>query len=150
MLYEKLNTQLKEYMKTNNTVAKDIIRNIKSRITEHLVANRLPHDEVSDEIVVQVITAYKKSLEKAVVQLQKGGEKSDHLVCEYSNEIKFCEKYLPDASETEAKTLEIIEAAIAELGETNKIGRVIGHIIKNNEGLDGKLVKKLVSRKLRG
>jgi uncharacterized protein YqeY len=152
MLYDKLNTQLKEYMKTNDVAAKNVVRSIKSKITEYLVANRLPHDKVSDDIVIQVISSYKKSLEKAINQLQTGGDKSIQLISEYEVEIRFCETYLPDTSETEAQTLEVVNSAIAELGvsDMKQMGRVMGHIMKNNKGLDGKLVKKLVSDRLRG
>jgi uncharacterized protein YqeY len=151
MLYNKLNTQLKEYIKTNNVAAKNVIRSIKSKIIEYLVANRLPHDKVSDDIVIQVISSYKKSLEKAIDQLQVAGNKSIGLVNEYKTEIKFCETYLPDTNKIEAQILEIVKSAIIELNVSNikQIGRVIGYIMKNNKGLDGRLVKKLVADRLK-
>jgi uncharacterized protein YqeY len=149
MLYDKINKQLKEAMRNKNSQLADTLRVIKSRISEYLVQERMARDTVSDEVVVKVLFSYKKSLEKAVDQLSRGGDKAKELIAEYKMEIELCEQYLPEVQYDE--NLEaIVEQAIADLGvsDAKQVGRVMGYIMKNNSGLDGKVVKDLVSKKL--
>jgi len=149
-IYEMLNKELKEAMKSKNELARSYIRSIKSKLTEYLVANNLDRSVVpEDYILVTVISLHKKSLEKGIQQLEKGGEKSVNLINEYKNEIQFVEKYLPKL-EIDNEVLKYVEEAIKELKVTDmkQAGKVVGHIMKNNKGLDGKMVKELVAKKL--
>ncbi len=153
MKITELNEELKSALINKDEKIKSYIRSIKSKVDEYLVANRLDREKMpSDDIVISVITAYKKSLEKGVLQLEKGGDKSIDLINEYNDEVKFCGKYLPDASELEAGIEEIVNQAIEELGVSNikQVGRVIGHIMKNHKDnkLDGSVVKSLVIKKI--
>jgi uncharacterized protein YqeY len=151
-IYERLNKELKLAI-LNKDKDKDYIRLIKSKIDEYLVANRLDRSKVpNDEIIINVIAAYKKSLEKGIVQLQKGGEKSVSLISEYNNEIKFCEKYLPDVLDTDPEVLQIVDKAVKELdiSDIKQAGRIVGYIMKNNKDkkLNGSMIKSLVVKKL--
>jgi len=152
LLYEKINERLKQAMREKDTQVANSLRVIKTRASEYLVQERLPRDTVSDEVMVIVLSSYKKSLQKAIEQLSGGGEKADNLIAEYSAEIKLCEQYLPDESESVAQLDLIVTRVIKEHGATDEkqVGRIMGHIMKNNSGLEGKLVKELVLKKLRG
>jgi len=150
-----LNEKLKLALKQKDEKTKGYVRCVKCKIEEYLVANRLNRDEMpSDELVINVIAVYKKSLEKAIAMLEKGGDKSADLVSEYKEEVAFCEKYLPDTSEEKAAVVSIVEQAIEELGisDVKLAGRVVGHIMKNHKdsNLNGALVKSLVINKLQG
>lgn len=154
-IYCELNNELKIALKGKDEETKNYVRSIKAKIDEYLVANRLDREKApGDDIVAIVIAAHKKSLEKGVAQLEKGGERSAGLVGEYKGEIEFCEKYLPDASEEESAVETIVDEAIKELGVSNvkQAGRVIGHIMKTHKDiqLNGATVKNVVMKKLQG
>jgi len=149
-IYERLNEELKEAMKNKNELARSYIRLIKSKLSEYLVANNLDRSVVpEDEVLITVITLYKKSLEKGIQQLEKGGEKTINLINEYKNEIQFIEKYLPKL-EIDNEVLKYVDKAIQELNvsDIKQAGKVVGYIMKNNKGLDGKMVRELVMDKL--
>lgn len=149
-IYERLNEELKEAMKTKNDLVKNYIRSIKSKLSEYLVANNLDRTIIpGDEILITVIILYKKTLEKGIQQLEKGGEKSVNLINEYKSEIQFMEKYLPELK-IDNEILELVNKTIQELNvsDVKQAGKVVGYIMKNNKGLDGKMVKEAVSKKL--
>ena len=152
MLYEKINNDLKEAMRNRNSEIANSLRIIKSRISEYLVQEKLKRDVVQDDVVITVITSHKKSLGKAIDQLLKGGEKANNLIEEYKREIGVCNMYLPDDSQLSKNLEEIVVKAISELGvnDEKQAGRVVGYIMKNNSGLDGKMVKEVVFKKIRG
>lgn len=89
MLFQTLNNNLKEAIKTQNEPVKNYIRNVKSRITEYQVANRLDKDvEPEDELVLKVIKSYTKQLNRAVQLLSKG-KPATSLIEEYKKEIDY-------------------------------------------------------------
>jgi uncharacterized protein YqeY len=148
-IYEQLNKKLKEAMIAKDEAVKNYVRSLKARLTEYEVANGLSRDEMpNDKLVVTIISAHKKSLEKAVKQLEKGGDASLSLVTEYKGEIRFCEQFLPDESELEADIEHIVDEAISNVG--NNVGKVMGYVMKNNKSLDGATVKAVVMKKLQG
>jgi uncharacterized protein YqeY len=108
--------------------------------------------KIPDEVVISVLISYKKSLQKGVEQLSVGGVQAETLISEYNEEIKVCEEYIPNELEVTVQLEDIISQAIVDLSITSEkqIGVVIGHIMKNNKGLDGKLIKDLVTKRLGG
>lgn len=149
-IYKELNNELKQAMKSKDENTKKYIRILKSRVSEYLVANNIDRNvDPSDEVVSKVILSYKKSLEKAIMQFYKGGEKSCALINEYNDEIEFCSKYLPNNSQLKENINIAVDCAIKELNANIKqIGKVIGYIMKNNKDFDGRLVKEIVKDKL--
>jgi uncharacterized protein YqeY len=147
-----LNNELKLALRRKDEKTKSFIRCVKSKIEEHLVNNRLDRDKIpNDELVINVIAAYKKSLERAVAMLEKGGGGSSSLAIGYKEEAEFCGKYLPDVLE-DADLVNIVEQTIKELeiSDVKFAGRVVGHIMKNHKdrGFNGSLIKNLVVNKL--
>ena len=143
-IFKELNNELKLSMRSGDVKIRDYIRTIKSRITEHCVSQNIDRTgTISDEISLSVISAYKKSLEKAVSQFQKGNSDSP-LINEYKDEILFCEKLLPDTSNKEKEILELVSQVVLdlEIKDVKQLGKAIGFIMKNNKGLDGDLVRK--------
>jgi len=153
-IVEELKVQLKQAMKDADSDKKSHIRSILSKITEYSVEHRFDRTKpLPDEEAIKVISALKKSLEKALEMFKKGGEDSENeIVQNYRKEIAFCEQFLPEDKEGQAQVETWITDAIAELGvnDVKQVGRVIGHIMKNHkdEQPDGALVKKLVMQKL--
>lgn len=150
MLYDEINNRLKQAMRNRDTIVMESLRSIKSRLTEYLVQHKLDRNVISDNTIIDVLMAHKKSLTKAIDQLSfAANNKADSLINEYKAEIKICEEYLPNESQVIMQLENIISNAIMDLNVSDKkqAGRVIGYIMKNNSGLDGNIVRKLVLKK---
>lgn len=147
-MYSKLNDMLKVAMKNKDQEKLNFIRNLKTKINERLVAEKLPRDKVSDEIVGQVAQSYRKSLLKGAAELEKNAEKAiessalNETISLYKKEAEFCEQFAP-AGPSRDEVRKIVEAAVLEVG-SNNMGKVMGCVMKNNKGLDGNMVKELV------
>lgn len=146
LIYELLNSELKNAMRSKDDVVKNYIRLIKSRITEYEVSNKLDRNCMpDDDVVIKVISSYKRSLEKAIEQFGQA-EKSEQIVNEYKKEIVFCNRFLPNNDNIDIE--KIVDEAINVVG--NNVGKIMGHIMKNNKSLDGAVVKSMVIKKLQG
>jgi uncharacterized protein YqeY len=101
--------------------------------------------------MVTVMQAQKRSLEKAISQLEKGGEKAHDLIEEYNKEISLCNEYLPSEDDQVDEVVRLVTEAMnaSNCAGYRHIGSVIGSIMKNNVGLDGKLVREVVSKKFK-
>lgn len=152
MLYDEINNRLKQAMREKDTMVMESLRSIKSRLSEYLIQHGLDRNVVSDNTIINVLIANKKSLNKAINQLSLAVDgKADSLINEYKAEIKICEEYLPSESQIFMQLDNIVSQAIMDLNVSDKkqMGRIIGYIMKNNKGLDGNIVKKLVLEKLK-
>jgi len=151
-LYKSLMIELRQAMLAKNYETTTMIRGIKAKVQEYQVANRLDRDlEPSNDIMVTVIQAHKKSLEKAISQLEKAGDRAADLVKEYKTEIAFCDTYLPSIEDQQTQISNLVAEAIKDLNITGlkQLGQAMGHIMKNNSGLDGKLVKETIFEQIK-
>ncbi len=122
---------------------------INTRITERKTAKNFS-GEVDDKLRLEVIAAYKKSMEKARRQFADAGERGAAHLEELDREIAFCAEFLPrQLGEDEVR--QIVAAAIAEIGATDKkmTGRVMGVVMKGHKGLvDARVVKQMIEEAL--
>lgn len=147
MIYKDMQEKLKEAMVQKNSNVKNYIRNIKSRLSEFQVANGLDRTKnPSDEEMISVISSQVKSLEKAISQFEKGGQIEGGLIDEYKLEIVYLKRFLPDESELSTNIESLVDEAIEQCGKN--VGQVMGYIMKNHKGLDGKLVKTIVLKRI--
>jgi hypothetical protein len=107
---------------------------------------------VDDEVVRDVIAAYKKSLEKAREEFAAAGQKGVEHIAELDFEIEFCRQFLPEQlGEDEARAA--VREALAELGgvpDPKSAGRVVGAVMKKHKGrIDAALVKRLLDEELK-
>lgn len=148
-MWNKLNIIIKESMRSKDSKTLSFARNLKTKINEYLVAEILPRDQVKDEVVQSIAVIYQKSLKKAVAEFEKSdSENARNLAQTYTAEIEFCNQFVPDDSESRDRVKELVLLAIQELGRGHA-GKLIGHIMKNNRGLDGALVKAIVEGELK-
>ena len=151
-MYAKLRKKIKNAMLTKDKETLSMARSLKSKVEEYMVANRMDRElDPDDETIVTVLQAHKKSLEKAVAQLEKGGDRSADLCKEYNMEIELCNEFLPSLDDQKNKVAVIVNLAIEEFGpvDAKSVGKLIGQIMKNNEGLDGKLVRSIIMEKIK-
>lgn len=149
-MWNKINNIIKTSMKAKDAETLSFARNLKTKINEHLVAEKLPRDKAADDVVESIATAYQKSLKKALVDLKKGdSDNARELVETYGREIEFCSQFVPDTGASRDVVRNLVVLAVEELGTSN-FGRVMGHVMKNNKGLDGMLVKEVATEVING
>ena len=107
---------------------------IKSRITERRTAKGFS-GEVDDALVLDVIGAYRKSLQKALPDYEKAGERGQAQAAQLRFEIEFCERYLPRGMDDTALRA-LVRERLGALGVTDakQVGRVVGDVMKTHKG----------------
>lgn len=153
-LHEQLNEALKSAMKENDTNIKNYTRNVKSKLAEYCVANMIDRSNlVDDNIIITVITSYKKSLEKAI-ELLSNNKMGGNLIDEYNKEIDFLSKFLPKQEDMEKEIINTINTILEQssINDPKQTGKVMGLVMKSfkemNKVVDGALVKKIVVEEL--
>ena len=112
----------------------DVVRMLKSRITERRTAKGFS-GEVDDALVLDVIGAYRKSLQKALPDYEKAGERGQAQAAQLRFEIEFCERYLPRGMDDTALRA-LVRERLGALGVTDakQVGRVVGDVMKTHKG----------------
>ncbi len=133
-LEQQLNDALKQAMKDRDARTADVLRMIKSKVQERRTAKGFS-GEVDDALVLDVIGAYRKQLQKAVVEFEKVGERGAAQVAQLGFEIAFCDRYLPKNLD-EAAVRALVKERLAALGiaDPKQTGRLIGDIMKTHKG----------------
>lgn len=138
-------------MKAKDSATADVIKMIRTKVTERRTSKGFT-GEVDDALYVEVIAAYKKSLEKARVEFEKVGEKGAQSVAELDGEIAYCMKFLPSLMSDEEIRV-VVKEVIAGMGSVDPkmSGRVVGIIMKDHKGrADAATVKSVVEQELAG
>jgi uncharacterized protein YqeY len=145
-----LREQLTAAMKAKDLRTANLIRMINTKIMERRTAKGFS-GTVDDPLVLDVISAYKKQMEKAKQEFASAGDRAKDQIAEIDFEIEWCQKLLP-AQVGEAELRAAVEKAIAELPQKDPkmAGRVIGAIKKQfGDRADAQLVKKLADELLK-
>ena len=112
----------------------DVVRMLKSRITERRTAKGFS-GQVDDALVLDVIGAYRKSLQKALPDYEKAGERGQAQAVQLRFEIEFCERFLPRGLD-EAALRALVAERLGALGITDvkQVGRLVGDVMKSHKG----------------
>lgn len=145
---DELSEELKDAMRARDRVRLDAIRQINSEIGRKTTEPgfRGPAD---DDLYREVIAAYTRKMGKAVEEYEGYGERGAETAAKLRAEIEFLQRWLPEAPSDE-EVAAVVDRAIAELGveDPKQAGRVIGHVMKSNPGLDGATVNRVVRERL--
>jgi uncharacterized protein YqeY len=143
-----LRSELTDAMRARDKARANVIRQIETEVS---VAKSAPGFDgpVDDDLYQQTIASYVKKMEKARLEYESVGERGRERADELAFEVEYLGRWLPTTL-GETETRELVRAAIAELGagDPKMIGRVIGHVMKAHEGLDGGLVNRIVREEL--
>ena len=133
-LEEQLDDKLKQAIKAKDQRTTDVVRMLKTRLSERRTAKGFS-GQVDDALVLDVIGAYRKQLQKALVEYEKAGERGAAQVAQLRFEVEFCERYLPKGLD-EAALRALVRERLTSLGITDpkQIGRLIGDIMKTHKG----------------
>jgi len=130
----------------------DVVRMLKTKVTERRTAKGFA-GAVDDAVVLDVIGAYRKQLQKAVAEYEKvGGERAAAQIAHLRFEIEFCERYLPKGID-EGALRALVKERIGALGITDskQTGRLVGDVMKTHKGqVDAADVKRVAEELLRG
>ena len=148
-LEERLDADLKDAMKSNDTTRKLAIRAVKTAITEAKVAGT-EVKTVNDADVLAIITKQVKQRRDSIIEYNKGGRPD--LAVQEQAEIAVLEVYLPQQL-SEAEIRERAQAVIAELGVTDMkgFGSVMKRLSADLRGIaDGQIINRVVRELLGG
>ena len=148
-LEERLDADLKEAMRSGDSVRKLAIRAVKTSITEARVSGT-EQRPITDEDVLRILQKQVKQRRDSVAEFTKGGRPD--LVAKEQAEIAVLEKYLPQQmGEDEIRAR--AEAVIAELAVSDQkgMGSVMKRLTADLRGrADGSIVSRIVRELLAG
>jgi uncharacterized protein YqeY len=148
-LEDALRSQLTAAMKAKDQKTANLIRMINTKIMERRTAKDFK-GEVDDALVLDVISTYKKSMEKARAEFAAAGERGKDQIAELDFEIEWCKTMLPQGL-SEAELRAAVAAAVAALPQKDPkmAGRVIGAVKKQfGDRADAQLTKKIAEELL--
>jgi uncharacterized protein YqeY len=149
-LAAQLDDTLKHAIKDKDTRTANVVRMLKTRLTERTTSKGFS-GEVDDALVVDVIGAYRKQLQKALAEYERLGERGAAQAAELRFEIEFCERFLPKGLE-ESALRALVAERVQALGirDPKQAGRLVGDIMKTHKGqVDAGDVKRVAEELLR-
>ena len=133
-LEQTLTDTLTQAIRAKDSRVADVVRMLKSRITERRTAKGFT-GEVDDALVLDVIGAYRKSLQKALPDYEKAGERGQAQAAQLRFEIEFCEHFLPRGLDDAALRALVRERMSAlAITDAKQVGRLLGDIMKTHKG----------------
>jgi hypothetical protein len=145
-----LREQLTAAIKAKDLRTANLIRMINTKIMERRTAKDFK-GTVDDALVLDVLSTYKKQMEKAKQEFATAGDRGKEQIAEIEFEIQWVQKWLP-AQVGEAELREAVAKAVAELPakDPKMAGKIIGAIKKQfGDRADAQLVKKLAEELLK-
>ncbi|HEV8584505.1 MAG TPA: GatB/YqeY domain-containing protein [Methylomirabilota bacterium] len=149
-LEQQLNEALTNAIRGKDQRSADVLRMLKSRLQERRTARGFS-GTVDDALVLDVIGAYRKQLQKALGEYEKLGERGAAQAAQLRLEIEFCERWLPKGLEAGALRA-LVQERLQALGITDakQIGRLVGDVMKTHKGqVDAADVKKIAEELLK-
>ena len=150
-LEQTLNETLTRAIRAKDPKTANVVRMLKTKIQERRTAKGAS-GEVDDALVLDVIGAYRKQLQKALAEFEKAGERGAAQAADLRFEIAVCEGYLPKTMDDEAVRA-LVRERIAALGvgDPKQAGRLVGDIMKTHKGqVEAGDVKRIAEELLRG
>jgi uncharacterized protein len=148
-LEAQLREQLTSAIKAKDLKTANLIRMINTRIMERRTAKGFS-GEVDDALVLDVIGAYKKQMEKAKQEFAGAGDRAKDQIADIDFEIAWCGRWLPEQV-SEAELRDAVAKVVAEMPQKDPkmAGRVIGAIKKQlGDRADAQLTKKIAEELL--
>jgi uncharacterized protein YqeY len=150
-LEQTLDDTLRQAMKNKDGPTTDVVRMLKTKLQERRTAKGFA-GAVDDALVLDVIGAYRKQLQKAIAEYEKIGERGAGQAAQLRFELEFCERYLPKGLD-EAAVHALVKERLTALGITDvkQAGRLVGDIMKTHKGqVEAGDVKRIAEELLAG
>jgi uncharacterized protein YqeY len=150
-LEQELTNRLTQAIKAKDARTADVVRMLKTRLQERRTAKGFS-GQIDDALVLDVIGAYRKQLQKAIAEYEKVGERGAAQAAQLRFEQEFCESYLPKGMD-EAAARALVKERLAALGiaDAKQVGRLVGDIMKTHKGqVEAGDVKRIAEELLKG
>ncbi len=133
-LEEQLTAALTQAIRDKDIRTADVVRMLKTRLQERRTARGFS-GTVDDALVLDVIGAYRKQLQKSLAEYEKLGERGAAQAAQLRFEIDLCARYLPAGLDAAALRA-LVQERIAALGvsDLKQVGRLVGDIMKTHKG----------------
>ena len=149
-LEKRIDDELKTAMRARDRRTLDLLRMIKSKVTETKTAPGFS-GEVDDALWLATIESFSKSQRKALEVYRDAGPKGAEHVEQIEWELERLDAYLPEKAD-EATVRGWVQDAITGLGgkDKAKFGQVMGTVMKaHKEDVDPNMVRALVQAELK-
>ena len=149
-LEDTLNETLKRAMLDRDAPTAAAVRMLKTKLTERRTSKGFS-GAMDDALVLEVIGAYRKQLQKALAEYEKVGERGAEQAAQLRFEIGFCERFLPKGmDETALRALVAERVQALGIRDPKQAGRLIGDIMKTHKGqVDAGDVKRVAEEVLK-
>ena len=149
-LEQQLNDTLTQAIKAKDAKTADVVRMIKSRLGERRTAKGFS-GTVDDALVLDVIGAYRKQLQKSLAEFEKVGERGAAHIVQLRFEMEFCDRYLPKGMDEAALRSLVRERLDAlKIADAKQVGRLVGDVMKTHKGqVDAAEVKRVAEEMLK-
>lgn len=150
-LEQTLTDTLTQAIRDRDGKTADVVRMLKTKIQERRTAKGFS-GTVDDALVLDVIAAYRKQLQKALVEYEKAGDRGAAQAAQLRDEIAFCGRYLPRGMD-EAALRDLVRARLGALGiaDVKQVGRLVGDVMKTHKGqVEAGEVKRIAEELLNG
>lgn len=147
-LQERINEDLKAYMKSKDTFKLGVVRMVKGAV--QLEKINLKKEELSDEEIIKLISKQIKMRKDSIAEFTKAGR--DDLVQQNEKEIDVLKEYMPEEM-SEEEVINIINEAISTMGASNikEMGKVMREVTPKVSGrFDMGRVSSIIKDKLNG
>lgn len=147
-LQERINEDLKVYMKSKDTFKLGVVRMVKGAV--QLEKINLKREELSDEEIIKLISKQIKMRKDSIAEFTKAGR--DDLVQQNEKEIDVLKEYMPEGM-SEEEVINIINEAISSTGASNikEMGKVMREVTPKVSGrFDMGRVSSIIKEKLNG
>lgn len=147
-LTDKITADMKTAMRERNKVALNVLRALKSAITNTAIEKSGAGTELSESEITSIMRKQIKQRQDSIEQFEKAGRVE--LAVSEKEEIAILEGYLP-AAMSEDEIIAAVDAAIAESGAESRkdTGKVMKILQEKTEGrADGKTLSQEVMKRL--
>ena len=147
-LQERINEDLKAYMKSKDTFKLGVVRMVKGAV--QLEKINLKKEELSDEEIIKLISKQIKMRKDSIAEFTKAGR--DDLVQQNEKEIEVLKEYMPEEM-SEEEVINIINEAISATGASNikEMGKIMREVTPKVSGrFDMSRVSSIIKDKLNG
>lgn len=148
---EDLRKQLTAALKAKDSQTANLVRMIITKVTERRTAKDFK-GEVDDALVLDVISSYKKAMEKAIKEYEALGERGAAEAKALGFEVNWCAGFLPTPL-TDDELRAAVKQVIAEgkITDAKQAGRIIGSLKKlYGDRVDPQLAKQFAEAELGG
>jgi len=147
-LKEKINSDIKDAMRSGDTVRRDTLRFLDSAIKNTEIEKKKKETGLSDEEILEVITRSVKQRNDSIQQYINGGR--PELADKEKAELEILKEFMPEQlSENEIR--KVVKEIISDTGtvSASDMGKIMGQAMGKLKGkADGNIVKKIVGEEL--